>query len=66
MIKVVHERLTSGTASGGRWRPAAGLLMALILPFVPLGNLIAPGQTIPALLIKEMVWWGYALLRGEH
>ena len=47
-------------AIGHGWKPALGLLIALILPFVPIGRWIAPGQTISALLIREAVWWSYA------
>jgi uncharacterized protein len=41
-------------------KAAIGLVIALFLPFLPLGQWIAPGDTIPALLAREAVWWGYA------
>jgi membrane protease YdiL (CAAX protease family) len=55
------EQPPSGRAAPGRgWKPVLGLLIALALPFVPLGRWIAPGRTITALLIREGVWWSYA------
>lgn len=47
-------------ARGARLKPGIGLLIALCLPFLPLGRWVAPGDTIPALLAREAVWWGYA------
>ncbi len=38
-----------------------GLIAALILPQLPIGRWIAPGESIPALLIRESVWWLYAV-----
>ncbi len=37
-----------------------GLIVALILPQLPIGRWIAPGNSISALLIHEAVWWLYA------
>ncbi len=42
-----------------RWKAAVGLLIAIILPFVPLGKWIAPGSALRALLVREAVWWVY-------
>jgi uncharacterized protein len=47
-------------AGRNKFKPAAGLLLALALPFIPLGRWLAPGDAIPALLAREAVWWGYA------
>lgn len=47
---------------GARWKAAIGLLIALALPVLPVGRWIAPGDTIPALLAREAVWWGYAAI----
>jgi hypothetical protein len=45
---------------GSRWKAAIGLLIALFLPFLPLGRRVAPGDAIAASLAREAVWWGYA------
>jgi membrane protease YdiL (CAAX protease family) len=37
-----------------------GLVVVLILPQLPIGRWIAPGDAISALLIRELVWWFYA------
>ena len=37
-----------------------GLIAALILPLLPIGKWIAPGDLMPALLIREAMWWFYA------
>jgi membrane protease YdiL (CAAX protease family) len=50
----------SPSATTGRLAAAAGLLIALVLPFIPLGNWLAPGSSIPARLAHEAVWWAYA------
>jgi len=34
-----------------------GLIVALILPQLPIGRWVAPGDSISALLIRELVWW---------
>jgi membrane protease YdiL (CAAX protease family) len=53
--------MTEGPARGGeRWAAAAGLTIALVLPLLPLGRWLAPGDAIPALLLREAVWWSYA------
>jgi membrane protease YdiL (CAAX protease family) len=38
-----------------------GLIVALILPQLPIGGWVAPGDSILALLIRELVWWLYAV-----
>jgi membrane protease YdiL (CAAX protease family) len=45
---------------GERWAAAAGLTIALVLPLLPLGRWLASGDAIPALLLREAVWWSYA------
>jgi len=37
-----------------------GLSAVVILPLLPIGRWIAPGDSIPALLSREAVWWFYA------
>ncbi len=44
---------------GARAKAAIGLLIALCLPLLPVGRWIT-GNTIPALLATEAVWWSYA------
>jgi membrane protease YdiL (CAAX protease family) len=39
---------------------SCGLAAAVILPFLPIGRWIAPGNSTSALLIREAVWWFYA------
>lgn len=39
-----------------------GIVLALGLPFLGLGRLIAPGDSIGAVLVREGVWWGLAAL----
>ena len=39
---------------------SCGLAVAVILPLVPIGRWLAPGDSISALLIREAVWWVYA------
>jgi membrane protease YdiL (CAAX protease family) len=39
---------------------AFGLTSAIILPLLPVGRWIAPGDSISALLSREAVWWIYA------
>jgi CAAX protease family protein len=39
-----------------------GLVFAVVLPLIPLGRMIAPGQSIGALLIREAVWWVYTAI----
>jgi membrane protease YdiL (CAAX protease family) len=61
------ETLAGHGASGGAtsrsiWKPAVGLLIALALPLAPIGKWIAPGETIPDLLLHEAVWWSYAAI----
>ena len=41
-------------------RALCGLIVALILPQLPIGRSVAPGDSISALLIRELVWWLYA------
>jgi membrane protease YdiL (CAAX protease family) len=54
----------AASADGAPRRPRLlallGLAIALILPMIPLGRLIAPGSSIAALLTREAVWWAYA------
>ena len=38
-----------------------GLAAVVILPLLPIGRWIAPGDSIPALLSREAVWWFYAV-----
>jgi membrane protease YdiL (CAAX protease family) len=38
-----------------------GLIVALVLPQLPIGRWLAPGDSIAALLIRELVWWLYAV-----
>jgi membrane protease YdiL (CAAX protease family) len=38
-----------------------GLLFVLIVPQLPVGHWIAPGATMPAMLVREAVWWLYAV-----
>jgi len=45
-----HERL----------KALGGLTAAIIVPLLPIGKWLAPGDSIPALLIHEAVWWSYA------
>ncbi len=42
-------------------RELCGLIVALILPQLPIGRWVAPGESISALLIRELVWWLYAV-----
>ena len=37
-----------------------GLVAAVVLPLLPIGRWIAPGDSIPALLSREAIWWLYA------
>lgn len=38
----------------------SGLAIAIVLPLLPTGRWIAPGNSIAALLTREAVWWSYA------
>ena len=60
MEVTAKERRPGPASNVSRWKPALGLLIALIPPFVPLGKWIAPGQAIIALLTREALWWTYA------
>jgi len=51
------EQSKSGQA---RWLAVCGLAAAVILPLLPIGKWIAPGNSIFALLSREAVWWAYA------
>lgn len=37
-----------------------GLIAAIILPLLPLGKLVAPGNSVAAVLGRELPWWIYA------
>jgi membrane protease YdiL (CAAX protease family) len=37
-----------------------GLIAAIVLPLLPIGKRIAPGDSIGTLLIREGIWWSYA------
>jgi membrane protease YdiL (CAAX protease family) len=39
----------------------SGLIIALILPQLAIGRWVAPGDSISALLVRELVWWLYAV-----
>ena len=54
MISVHAQR--PGTASLAAF---CGLTAAIILPLLPIGKWIAPGDSMRALLIREGVWWCY-------
>lgn len=47
-------------SSRARTLACSGLIAAIVLPFLPIGQWIAPGGSIPALLCREAVWWIYA------
>jgi membrane protease YdiL (CAAX protease family) len=51
-----------GARSGRVWKPALGLLVALSLPFLPIGHWLAPGEDIASRLVHEAVWWAYAAM----
>jgi len=38
-----------------------GLIVGLILPQLPIARWVAPGDSISALLVRELVWWSYAV-----
>jgi membrane protease YdiL (CAAX protease family) len=44
------------------WKPAVGLLIAVVLPLVSAGKWIALGDKISDLLIHEAIWWTYAAI----
>jgi membrane protease YdiL (CAAX protease family) len=52
-----HVKLKSGRAS---LLAACGLTAVIILPLLPIGRWIVPGESISALLGREAVWWIYA------
>ena len=54
MISVHAQR--PGTASLTAF---CGLTAAIILPLLPIGKWIAPGDSMRALMIREGVWWCY-------
>lgn len=39
---------------------ACGLIAVIVLPLLPVGRWIAPGDSLTALLSREAVWWIYA------
>jgi membrane protease YdiL (CAAX protease family) len=51
--------MESAQSKSGRAVPlaACGLAAAVALALLPIGGWIAPGASIPALLIREAVWW---------
>jgi len=51
------EQSKSGRA---RVLAACGLTAAVVLPLLPIGRWIAPGESISALLRREAIWWFYA------
>jgi uncharacterized protein len=56
-----HDRPAGPEKSrGAKITALCGLLFALILPQLPVGRWLAPGDSISALLIRELVWWLYA------
>jgi uncharacterized protein len=46
--------------SGRNLAALGGLVAAIVIPLLPIGSHIAPGNTMRALLIRETIWWGYA------
>jgi uncharacterized protein len=47
-------------ARSARLSALCGLIIALLLPLLPIGSWVAPGVSMTALLIREAVWWCYA------
>lgn len=43
-------------------RALAGLAATLIFCLLPVGRWIAPGQALPSLLIRELLWWIYTAI----
>jgi membrane protease YdiL (CAAX protease family) len=60
MAGIGQSDQASRLAPGSRATAAIGLAIALVLPFIPLGRWIAPGEAIGALLAREVVWWAWA------
>jgi membrane protease YdiL (CAAX protease family) len=54
--------MTSDAAKSSRAKILAlyGLAAVVVLPLMPIGRWIAPGNSIPALLCREFIWWFYA------
>ena len=36
-----------------------GLALALVLALVSIGRVVAPGDTLGAIVVREAIWWGY-------
>ncbi|MGA9668627.1 MAG: CPBP family intramembrane glutamic endopeptidase [Terracidiphilus sp.] len=56
-MTTVPVQLKSGRA---KLLAACGLTAVIVLPLLPVGRWIAPGDSLTALLTREMVWWIYA------
>ncbi|MGA3045580.1 MAG: CPBP family intramembrane glutamic endopeptidase [Terracidiphilus sp.] len=56
-MTTASEQLKSGQA---KLLATCGLAAVIVLPLLPVGRWIAPGDSLTALLIREMVWWIYA------
>ena len=64
--RVMHSNSASGRIESQKSRSTSvaafcGLIVALIVPQLPVGRWLAPGNSISALLIRELVWWFYAV-----
>lgn len=54
------QRARTVNARSGTGRALAGLCSALVFGMVPLGKWLAPGDSLPHLLVREGLWWTYA------